>query len=85
MQYIRRIKVISTLVDKSVLVNALANFDTPLSPWTNATDWLASNTDSVVAILHGLVCQESSLSNYLMGIMIYKVRCNLDLNAYYIA
>jgi hypothetical protein len=60
----------------------LANFDTSLSPWINATEWLVYNMDAVTTILRGIVDRGSSLLSDLMEIVIYKVRGNLCTNTY---
>jgi hypothetical protein len=63
--------------DCASLDNALANFDTSLSPWTDAEDWLATNANAVTTILRGDVGERSSILCHLMEITIYKVCRNL--------
>jgi hypothetical protein len=65
--------------DCASLDNALANFDTLPSLWTerNAVDWLAANANAVTTILRGIVSEKSSILCHLMEIEIYKVRRNL--------
>jgi hypothetical protein len=58
--------------------NALANFNTSLSLWTGASDWLAS---TVMTILCRLTSQRSNLLCHLIEIAICKVRRNLFENA----
>jgi hypothetical protein len=54
--------------------NALVNFDTVLSPWTDAADWLVANTDSVITILRGLVGPGTSLLSHLKSIMNHDIQ-----------